>query len=163
VTRWWSGGDSNWRSSLWFLALRKRLEVSARATTRGPIRELFSQRICWQIRAENGATSTLFQGAKRQKRTGGSNPLRSSNEAVLTAGPFCSASHSNRLFPSRHCHTVRGARYRDGWSNFAMQAPPSPSDGGRVPNVASPISIRDSDCGCNRWGPVFAHLEPAHP
>jgi len=42
--------------------------------------------ICWQIRAENGTTSDYLQGGKRPKRTGGSNPLRSSNEALRTAG-----------------------------------------------------------------------------
>jgi hypothetical protein len=37
-----------------------------------------------QMRDENGRTSGRFQGAKRPKRTGGSNPLCSSNESLRT-------------------------------------------------------------------------------
>jgi len=54
-----------------------------------PIRELFSERSCRQILVEKRPTSAPLQRGKRPKRTGGSNPFCSSNEALRTGGPLC--------------------------------------------------------------------------
>jgi hypothetical protein len=63
--------------------------------------------ICWQIRAESGWASASFLRRKRPKRTGGSNPLCSSNESV--ANPrFCwLTSRISWTFPER---ITRGSR-----------------------------------------------------
>ena len=61
----------------------ERLKVSAGATALQATRDLFSERSAGKI-AENSRTSAVFQGGKRPKRTGSSNPLRSSNEAQRT-------------------------------------------------------------------------------
>jgi len=83
VPRCWSRGDSNCRSSLWFLALTKARSFSE-VTALTPIRELSSERSCRQILVEKRLTSVPLPRVKRPKRTGGSNPLRSSNEALRT-------------------------------------------------------------------------------
>ena len=66
--------------------------------------------ICWQIRAESGWTSSRFLRRKRPKRTGGSNPLCSSNEALRTAGPI----HAPTLPGSKRRSRVQNGGTLDG-------------------------------------------------
>jgi hypothetical protein len=86
VTRCWSRGDSNRRSSLRFLALAKRSKFRqghcAEADQRIVLRAVF-----WAKSGGKGGTRASFPRGKRPKRTGSSNLLRSTNEALRTAGP----------------------------------------------------------------------------
>jgi hypothetical protein len=84
VTRCWSRGDSNRRSSLWFLALTKGSKFRRGRCAKA------DQRIVSRsdLLANSGGKLPDFDPFpkwKRPKRTGGSNPLRSSNESLLTA------------------------------------------------------------------------------
>jgi hypothetical protein len=62
----------------------RRARSFSRVTALKPIRELSSERSCREILVENGGTPASFPRVKRPKRTGSSNPLRSSNEALRT-------------------------------------------------------------------------------
>jgi hypothetical protein len=86
VPRCWSGGDSNRRSSLWFLALTKGLKFQRGRCAKAD-RRIILHATSWQIRAQSGWTSVPFLNGKRPKRSGGSNPLCSSNASVRTGGP----------------------------------------------------------------------------
>jgi hypothetical protein len=84
LPRWWSGGDSNRRSSLWFLALTKGSKFHVVSALK-PIRELLSERSAGKFWPKTVGLRPLFQGGKRPKRTASSNPLRSTNESVRTS------------------------------------------------------------------------------
>ena len=86
VPRCWSGGDSNRRSSLWFLALTKGSKFQPGHCAEADQRIGFPSDLAANSGQKNGRTSFPFPMGKRPKRTGGSNLLRSTNEALRTAG-----------------------------------------------------------------------------
>jgi hypothetical protein len=77
-------GDSNCRSSLLLRIFRKARVAGDFDASKKPCREVFSDAIHRNDRAENEWISTSLPGAKYPKGTGGSNPLCSSNEALRT-------------------------------------------------------------------------------
>jgi hypothetical protein len=72
VSRWLSGGDSNRRHG---------------SADRWRRRKLLSG-VFWNDRVEISRATSVSRMYGAQKRTGSSNPLRSTNESVRTAGPF---------------------------------------------------------------------------
>jgi hypothetical protein len=76
----------------------------------------------------NGRTRAVSKGQKRPKRTGGSNPLRSTNESLRTAGPVHATPRASHI-ARRVVH--QQTAYES--SAFALiqfpPALPAPSDG----------------------------------
>ena len=75
---------------------RRRLELNA-IIPRKQHREVFSDAIHRHGRAENERISNGLLGAKDQKGTGSSNPLRSTNEALRTAGLVHATSRGSNM------------------------------------------------------------------
>jgi len=67
VPRCWSRGDSNCRSSLWFLALTKGSKSQRGHCTEGDQR-IVLRAICRQIPVENGRTSVSFQKEEKTQK-----------------------------------------------------------------------------------------------
>jgi len=114
VPRCWSRGDSNRRSSLWFLAVAKGSKFQ-----RGHYAEPGSENCspngsAGKFRPKTAGLRPLFQRGKRPKRTGGSNPLCSSNESLRTAGPVLSIQPGRRRFLVEFRFTWHAAVARDG-------------------------------------------------
>ena len=89
VPRCWSRGDSNRRSSLAFCPFGKEAKSGRFRPEFGgrSLGEQFSDRLRHSAPAE---TSSLSQALRTTKRTGGSNPLRSTNEELRTIRSICS-------------------------------------------------------------------------
>jgi hypothetical protein len=84
-----SRGDSNRRSFLSFLTLTEvpnLRRISAGATALWRIRESFPERSAGKFGPKTAGLRAVSKGQKRPKRTGGSNPLCSTNEALRTVG-----------------------------------------------------------------------------
>ncbi len=95
LPRCWSRGDSNSRSSLWFLALTKGSKFQRGSRRQSRSENCFSDDLPANSGRKRPAFGPFSKG-ERPKRTGGSNPLCSTNEALRTAGPVCNSSRCGR-------------------------------------------------------------------